>query len=50
MLLRTMMEFIADDHAVVRAASASSLHYEDLTVVAEAANGAEVLEYIRKGS
>jgi DNA-binding NarL/FixJ family response regulator len=41
---------IADDHAVVRA----GLHqfiagHNDLTVVAEAANGAEVMEYVRAG-
>ena len=41
---------IADDHAVVRAGIRQFIAgHDDLTVVAEAANGAEVLEYIRKG-
>ena len=40
---------IADDHAVVRAGIRQFIAgHDDLTVVGEAANGTEVIEYIRK--
>ncbi len=41
---------IADDHAVVRAGIRQFIAgHEDLSVVGEASNGAEVLDYIRQG-
>ena len=41
---------IADDHAVVRAGIRQFIAgHDDLSVVGEAASGAEVLDYIRKG-
>ena len=41
---------IADDHAVVRAGIRQFIAgHDDLTVVGEASDGAEVLEYIREG-
>lgn len=41
---------IADDHAVVRAGIRQFIAgQDDLSVIGEAANGAEVLSYIRKG-
>ena len=40
---------IADDHAVVRAGIRQFIAgHDDLNVVAEAANGTEVIEFIRK--
>jgi DNA-binding NarL/FixJ family response regulator len=41
---------IADDHAIVRAGIRQFIAgHDDLSVVGEAANGAEVIDYIRKG-